>query len=68
LRSQPDLIQHIYSNLTEENIAQYIFNPIYSANHLYKADGIKETIDILLKGLDKHIWYKSLSNDWRRST
>ena len=66
LRSQPHLIQHISSNPTEEEIADRLFNPIYSINHIYNAEGKKETIDSLLEGPNKHIWHRSLSNEWGR--
>jgi len=66
LRSKPHLIQHTHSNHNDQDIAEYIFNPHFSDNHIYKSDGTKETIDTLLQGPDKHIWTKSLSNDWGR--
>ena len=36
------------------------------ANHIYRDDGKKETIDSLLDGKDSATWSKSLSNEWGR--
>ena len=33
---------------------------------MHKVEESKETIDSLLKGPDRHVWIKSLSNDWGR--
>ena len=66
LRSRSKLniiLQHMHSNPTEENIAEYMFNPTYSANLICKDDGTKETIDSLLAGPAKATWQRSLSND-----
>ena len=38
----------------------------HSGYHIYKENGKKETIDTLLSGKNKHIWEKSLSNEWGR--
>ena len=35
-------------------------------NHIFTADGKKQTIDGLLNSVDKAIWTKSLSNEWGR--
>ena len=35
-------------------------------NHIYRPDGNKETIDTILKGSDRTIWNRSLSNEWGR--
>lgn len=66
LCSKPHLIQHTYSQFNDYDIAEYIFDPHFFVNHIYKADGTKETIDTLLQGSDSNIWKKSLSNDWGR--
>ena len=63
LRSQPNIIQNIYENFTEKNIAQYIFNPNNYIHHIYTEDRKKETIDSLLVEANKHIWFRSLSNE-----
>ena len=34
--------------------------------HIYRPDGNKETIDTILKGSDRTIWNRSLSNEWGR--
>ena len=34
--------------------------------HIYQENGKKETIYTLLSGKNKHIWEKSLSNQWVR--
>ena len=36
------------------------------AHHIYRPDGRKETIDSVLKGSDRVIWARSLSNEWGR--
>lgn len=44
-----------------------MFNPFQHAGyHIYQYNGKKETIDTLLEGKNKHIWEKSLCNEWRR--
>ena len=35
-------------------------------NHIYRPDRKKETIASLLKGSDRKIWERSLSNKWGR--
>ena len=45
--------------------AQHVF-AAPSANHIYDANGKKETIDSLLRGKDKDVWIKSLSNEFGR--
>ena len=48
-------------------MATHLFNPYHHTGfHIYRADGKKETIDSLLKGQNKNIWIKSLSNEWGR--
>ena len=37
-----------------------------AVNHIYRLDGKKETIDLVLQGSDREIWTKSLSNEWGR--
>ena len=44
--------------------AQHIFQ--FQANHIFRPDGTKETIDTILKGSDQEIWTQSLSNEWGR--
>ena len=34
-------------------ILDYLFHPQYTANHIYREDRKKETINLLLKGKDK---------------
>ena len=47
--------------------AEHIFNPYNMAgNHIYTADGKKETIYTLLNGEKKDNWTKILSNEWGR--
>ena len=36
------------------------------AHHIYQPDGKKETIDTLLHGSDRALWFQSLSNEWGR--
>ena len=36
------------------------------AYHIFRPDGKRETIDTILQGSDRHIWTKSLSNEWGR--
>lgn len=36
-----NVIQHSYSNFTEDNIAQYIFNPNAYVNNMYNEQGKK---------------------------
>ena len=38
----------------------------HMANNVYALDGTKETIDSVLRGKDKTVWAKSLSNEWGR--
>ena len=66
LRSRTHLIQHMHQNLDETSIAECIFNPIFSINHICNKEGKKETIDSLLSGHHKNIWNDSLSNEWGR--
>ena len=40
--------------------------PMHFINHIYNANGKRETIDSLITGSNKDIWTKSLSNDWGR--
>ena len=47
-------------------ILDHIFYPNYSANYLYREDGRKETIDLLLGGKASKTWSNSLSNKWSR--
>ena len=57
--------QHKY-NLRSQSphlIAQHMFNPQHTANHIYKENGKKETIDSLITGKSKDLWLRSLSND-----
>ena len=35
-------------------------------HHIFRPDGTKETIDTILRGSDRDIWTKSLSNEWGR--
>ena len=61
--------QHKYNLRSKQkptHIAQQIFDPSYSINHIYTSDGKKETIDSLLKGNNSNIWEQSLSNEWGR--
>ena len=44
--------------------AQHLFQ--LCVNHIYRPNGKKETIDTLLKGSDREIWNRSLSNEWGR--
>ena len=44
--------------------AQHIFQP--QVNHIFKADGKKQTIDGLLNSIDRATWTKSLRNEWGR--
>jgi hypothetical protein len=37
-----------------------------SVNHIFQENGKKETIDRLLNSINKHIWMRSLSNEWGR--
>ena len=54
-----------FRHLAAQHItAQNIFQP--KVQHIFTADGKKETIDSLLNSLDKEIWTKSLSNEWGR--
>ena len=55
LRSQQNIIHHVYSTYTEDKIAQYVYNLNYYINHIYNDNGKKETIDSLLSGKNKHI-------------
>ena len=65
LRSKYDrIIQNIYGNPTDKTILQYIFNPYYSLNHIYREDGKKKIIDSLLVDQNKDVWNCSLSNEW----
>jgi len=67
LRSaKPNLIlQHIYSNATEEETAQYLFNPQLNVNHIYNEEGKEKPLKRCF--LDNNqIYGKSLSNDWGR--
>lgn len=36
------------------------------ANHISRPDGKRETIDTFLKGSDRTVWLRSLSNEWGR--
>ena len=36
------------------------------ANNIYRPDGKKETIDLVLQGRNRQIWLQSLSNEWGR--
>ena len=38
----------------------------YHANHIYRDNGTKETIDSVINGPSRHVWEKSLSNEWGR--
>ena len=44
--------------------AQHAFQP--TVNHIFQENGKKETIDRLLKSNHKHVWTRSLSNEWGR--
>ena len=44
--------------------AQHIFQP--RVNHIFAADGKRQTIDGILNSIDKAIWTKILSNEWGR--
>ncbi len=44
--------------------AQHLFE--YRANHIYDANGKRETVESLLKGPDAEVWNKSLSNEYGR--
>ena len=56
----------MHQNPSEDTIAQYIFDPQYHINHIYNKSGKRETLDILLKGLQQEMWQCSLSNEWER--
>ena len=45
-------------------LAQHLWQ--HNANHIYRTDGTKHTIDSLLKGPDRLVWDQSLSNEWGR--
>ena len=45
-------------------VANEIFH--HNMHHIYNADGKKESIDSLLNGKNKHIWERSLSNEFGR--
>ena len=47
-------------------ILDHIFQNYHTANHIYRDDGKKETIDSLLDGKDSATWSRSLSNEWGR--
>ena len=47
---------------SQQLLAQHLFQ--YHANHIYKDNGVKETIDSMLAGPTRHVWVKSLSNEW----
>ena len=49
------LAQHLFDNY---------FNP--KVQHIYKANGKRETVDSVLKGPDHEIWNTALSNEWGR--
>ena len=49
---------------TRQLLAQHTFN--YQANHIYKPNGTKETIDSMLTGPSRVLWTQSLSNEWGR--
>ena len=34
--------------------------------HVYRSDGKRETIDSVLKGAERIVWAKILSNEWGR--
>ena len=42
--------------------AQHIFQ--HKASHIFRPNGSKETIDSVLKGPDKELWTRGLSNEW----
>ena len=41
-------------------------NEIFTANHVFRPDGTKESIDSVITGADRDLWTKSLSNEWGR--
>ena len=40
--------------------------PKFQANHIFDDNGVKQTIDKLLKGKDQKIWWKALGNEFGR--
>ena len=54
----------MYSTYTEDKIAQYVYNLNHSINYIYDDNRKKETIDSLYSSKNKHIWHRSLSNEW----
>ena len=60
--------QHLHNHQEKparfERIAPLFLTP--RANHIFRPDGKKETIDTILHGSDRKIWTQSLSNEWGR--
>ena len=54
-----------FRNLAAKQLlAQHLFQA--NANHIYRENGTKESIDSLLNGPTRHVWVRSLSNEWGR--
>ena len=64
LRSQTNNGTNFRHLAVQQLVAEQLFRP--QANHIYRPDGKKETIDTLLQGSDRKIWTQSLSNEWGR--
>ena len=64
LRSQTNTGTNFRHLAAQQLVAEHMFQP--HANHIYRPDGKKETIDTLLRGSDRVIWTQSLSNEWGR--
>ena len=47
-------------------LAHHIFTPHHHVNHIYNSSGVKQNLRTLLKGNDKLIWLRSLSNEFGR--
>ena len=64
LRSQVKHGTNFSNMAVNQIVAEQTFQ--LRANHIYRPDGRKETIDTLLQGSDRLIWTQSLSNEWGR--
>jgi hypothetical protein len=62
---QQYLCQHNFRHqATQYLAAQHVFQP--TVNHIYNQHGKKETIDSLLRGPNKEVWKKAISNKFGR--
>jgi hypothetical protein len=62
---QQYLRQHNFRHRATQYLsAQHVFQP--TVNHIYNKNGKKETIDSLLRGPNKEVWKKAVSNEFGR--